>query len=219
MKDKILEMLKTKYSNLGLSKDILDGYADYLSASITEDTGIEAGIASIEPLLKIQQKELDKVRAKAKKDEEVKKSPNDDEKKEVVKKDPQTDEKVEKDKKKDDEIPAWAKKLTEDLSTLKQKLADSDKAKVIDTRKGEISKIVAKLPASVKKAYERMNFDVSDEDYEQLKTSIESEVKDIEKDFTTKKSLFTPPFHNTGEHDKEISKDDADKIAARLVNH
>lgn len=212
MKDKILEMLKTKYSNLGLSKDILDGYADYLSASITEDTGIEAGIASIEPLLKIQQKELDKVRAKAKKDEEVKKSPNDDEKKEVVKKDPQTDEK-------DDEIPAWAKKLTEDLSTLKQKLADSDKAKVIDTRKGEISKIVAKLPASVKKAYERMNFDVSDEDYEQLKTSIESEVKDIEKDFTTKKSLFTPPFHTTGEHDKEISKDEADKIAARLVNH
>lgn len=227
MKEKILEALKTTYSNLGLSKDILDGYAEYLSTTITEETGIEAGVKAIEPLLKQQQKEFDKIRTALKKAEEVKKeSPKADDDKVAKKESPETSEKKAKPesqpqpepKPQGEEMPEYLKKLMASVDYLTKRAADEDKAKVMASRKSEMSKIVSKLPDSIKKAYERINLDVSDDDFEQLKTTVEGEVKSMEKDLAAKRSVFSPPFQSDGEPNKEISKERADRIADRLLN-
>lgn len=63
MEEKLLEGLKTKYSNLGLSDAVLSGVTATLKDNTTEDN-LEATINGAEGLLKTFQSELDKVRSK-----------------------------------------------------------------------------------------------------------------------------------------------------------
>lgn len=219
MEEKIFEMLKTKYSNLGLSNDVLNGYAKYLAASVTEEAGIDAAVATIEPLLKMQQKEYDKIRAAQKKAEEVKKDNEKKDNEPIVKNEVIKNEKKEKEEKKNDEIPEWAKTLIKDFSSIKKDLSDRDHAEIISKRRAEVESITSKLPDSVKKAYSRMNLDVSDEDYEALKTSLTTEVEETMKEFNQKRSIFSPPYAGGGENDgNPISKKEADEIAKSVLH-
>jgi len=69
MKSKILNALKTKYSNLGLSEKALDGVASFLEKTIADEKEIDAAIgeASVSSLLKVFQSEIDTERGKASK--------------------------------------------------------------------------------------------------------------------------------------------------------
>lgn len=62
MKSKIREALKNKYSNLGFSEKTLDGVAEYLSTTITEEEKINEGLTGVEPILKVFQGEADRLR-------------------------------------------------------------------------------------------------------------------------------------------------------------
>lgn len=62
MKEKIFSNLKTKYSDLGFSKQILDGVAAYLAKTVTEEAQIEAVVADVEPILRILQSDTDRIR-------------------------------------------------------------------------------------------------------------------------------------------------------------
>lgn len=62
MKEKIISLLKTKYSNLGFGDKAFDGVADYLSKTVSEESQIETAIDGVEPLLKAFQSDIDKVR-------------------------------------------------------------------------------------------------------------------------------------------------------------
>ena len=62
MKEKILENLKNKYSNLGFGQKAFDGVALYLEKTITDEAQIETAISGVEPLLKAFQSDIDKVR-------------------------------------------------------------------------------------------------------------------------------------------------------------
>jgi hypothetical protein len=59
VKESIISALKTKYSNLGFSEKTFTGVADYLAATVTEETQIETAITGVEPLLKLVQGEVD----------------------------------------------------------------------------------------------------------------------------------------------------------------
>ena len=48
MKKKILDALKTKYANLGISDSVLDRVAENLAKTVTEEDGIEAAVSSAE---------------------------------------------------------------------------------------------------------------------------------------------------------------------------
>lgn len=76
-KEKILLLLKTRYSNLGFSNKAFDGVADYLSKTVTDDTQAEIVINGIHPILRALQGDMDKVRTEKselqKKYEELKK--------------------------------------------------------------------------------------------------------------------------------------------------
>lgn len=58
-KEKIFEGLKTKYSSLGLSKEVLEGVAAQLSTSVTEETQIEPAVNGAEGMLKLFQSYAD----------------------------------------------------------------------------------------------------------------------------------------------------------------
>lgn len=62
MKQKILAALKNKYANLGFGQKALDGVADYLEKTVTEESQIETAISGVEPLLKVFQAEADRSR-------------------------------------------------------------------------------------------------------------------------------------------------------------
>lgn len=64
MKNKILDALKTKYANLGVSDSVLDRVAENLAKTVTEEGGIEAAVSSAEivSLLKAIQGEGDRLR-------------------------------------------------------------------------------------------------------------------------------------------------------------
>lgn len=50
MKEKILAVLKTKYSNLGFDARALDGVAASLAESVTDESQIETAVRGVEPL-------------------------------------------------------------------------------------------------------------------------------------------------------------------------
>ena len=50
MKEKILAVLKTKYSNLGFDAKALDGVATSLVESVTDESQIETAVRGVEPL-------------------------------------------------------------------------------------------------------------------------------------------------------------------------
>lgn len=62
MKQKISTELKNKYANLGFGQKALDGVADYLEKTVTEESQIETAISGVEPLLKVFQAEADRSR-------------------------------------------------------------------------------------------------------------------------------------------------------------
>lgn len=65
MKTKILQVLKQRYSNLGVSEKAFDGVADLLSKTITDESKIEEGVGYAEAFLKAYQSDLDKERGSA----------------------------------------------------------------------------------------------------------------------------------------------------------
>jgi len=62
MKEKILNALKTKFQNLGLSEKAFDGVAEFYSKTITEESKIDEVTNNAEPMLKLMQGEADRVR-------------------------------------------------------------------------------------------------------------------------------------------------------------
>lgn len=62
MKEKILSVLKTKYSNLGFSQKAFDGVASYLEKTVSDASQIETAASGVEPLLKVFQAESDRAR-------------------------------------------------------------------------------------------------------------------------------------------------------------
>ena len=58
-KEKILQLLKTKYNHLGLSGQVLEGVAANLSAYVTEESQVEPAAAGAEAMLKLFQSYTD----------------------------------------------------------------------------------------------------------------------------------------------------------------
>lgn len=65
MKTKILQQLKQRYSNLGVSDKAFDGVAEFLSKTITEEERIAESVAGAESFLKAYQSDVDKERTSA----------------------------------------------------------------------------------------------------------------------------------------------------------
>lgn len=140
MRDKIVQALKQKYSNLGVSDKAFDGVADFIAKTITEEGKIEDAVGGAEAFLKAYQSDVDKERgtsAKLRKElEEYKKPAPKDERK--------------KDEPKEDNVTPEYKALTEQLASVQQTLAKLTGEKTHETKLQQLNSILSekKIPST-----------------------------------------------------------------------
>jgi len=155
MKDKILQQLKTKYSNLGLSVKTLEGFAEQLANGVTDETQIEGAVQGAEFYLKIAQAEADRVR-------------------QDVKKNTTTQQQQATEPPKNNDVPEWQKAI----EALTNQVSALTKQTVVSTRKEQFVKTLSGLHESIVKSklkdFERMNFE-TDEDFQTYLSETQSD--------------------------------------------
>ena len=167
MKEKILQALKTKYKNLGFSDAVFDSVANFMEATVSDEAQIDNSVAGVETLLKGFQGDADKRVTLAV--QKVKTEPKGVEPKpqEQAPTTPQ------------EEIPSWAKGLTDTISALTSKINTLESGKTLDTRKSILESKLAtcspELKAKILKDFSRMNFEKA-EDFDAYVTETEQDV-------------------------------------------
>lgn len=122
---------------------------------------------------------------------------------------------------KPEEAPAWAKELIDTNKALSERLNKLETERTSTSRKQQLSAIVEKLPASLRKAYERTNIDtLSGEEFDTLITDITAEVTEIGNDLHAKGAVFGQPNKSTnrqsGDNAKEATDAEADAVVGKL---
>lgn len=210
MKNKVLDALKQKFSNLGMSDQILTSVAEMVVNSIQEESEIEGAITKYEPLLKVMQSESDKLRtAAAKKKQEQtqtqKQEQPEDHHGAGDPPEPNKNQNIDN----PDQMPEWAKGLVSAVSTLTNKIQTIEGEKITTQRKSIIDNIIRDLPQSLKSAYLRTDYaNLSDDDFNALKADITQEMEDINKEIGIKGGLFKTPFGGTKQQRQEQGKSD-----------
>lgn len=171
MKEKILIALKTKFKNLGFSDATFDTVASFLETTVTEETQIDTSVAGVEGLLKGFQADADKRVTSAVQKVKTETPKGGEEKKQEPTMPPNPT----------DEIPAWAKGLTDTISALTSKINTLESGKTLETRKQTLeaklkaAKCSEQLQAKILKDFSRMNFETQ-EDFDLYLTETEQDV-------------------------------------------
>ena len=137
MKEKILLALRTKYAAFGLGDKVLDGVAESLSKTVTEESGVETAVSGVEPLLKSFQSNFDQLRNE--------KSGLQKKLDEIEKKDPKPDEGLTKE--------VIAALIAEQLKPISERFASQDQKDKEAARRSEIIAKASeyKIPEAVAK--------------------------------------------------------------------
>ena len=174
MKKELLEALKAKF--VGVSDKILDRIAEKLAKTVTTTEGVASAVEGVtfQQILdsygdsratEATQTAISNYEKKyGLKDGKVKEGEGD----ETKKKDPKKED--------DDETPAYVKELIEANKKLNERLGKIETERTSTARKQKLSKILEKLPESLRKGYERMALDGTDEEFATKLTEIETEI-------------------------------------------
>lgn len=202
MKDKILQQLKTKYSNLGLSVKTLEGFAEQLATTVTEETQIEGAVHGAEFYLKIAQAEADRVRQDAKKNTQP----------EPQKPEPQ------KVNEPNNDTPEWAKGFQEKMEALTSKIASLETEKTSTSRRSlleqKIEKAEPTLKAKILKDFSKMNFG-SDDEFNEYLTDTENDVSVIVQN-TINTTLSSKPIIGGGMRKTEPTEQELDAVMQNI---
>ena len=114
-------------------------------------------------------------------------------------------------------VPAWAQALIDSNNSLKNELAQMKTARTTETRKHQISTLIAKLPENLRKAYSRTPVDgLTDEQFTTLVGEITTEVGDIQSSIQQKGAVFgKPAAQNGGNQGAELTKEQVAAISQR----
>lgn len=199
MYEKILAALRTKYANLGLSNEVLEGYAKQLAGFVKEETEIEAAVSGAEATLKTIQSFGDK-RATAEA-ERVKKELEG--KREPGKKEETTP----------DDVPAWAKSIIESNNELKSKLEGFNAERTSQTLAEKLNGILSekKVPESFSKAALTGRTFKDESEVSALAEAISSQFETFKHDSVNTGFSFTEP-PKPGDEPKKDSDDIAKMI-------
>lgn len=198
MKEKIFQQLKQKYSNLGLSDEILRSVANSLEASgLVTDENLETVIAGQESVLKSYQSSLDKMRtenANYKKELE--------ELKESVKQQPKAD-----------EIPDWFRKYKEEQEEKIKSLTTANETAKAEKARTERNNLILSLAkkAGIPEWRIKEGFVISDDMDE---STIDKYMLDIKQNIVTNslEGKSGKPFLPKG----EATKEDAEAIVTNM---
>lgn len=204
MKEKILAQLKTKYKNLGVSDKVLEGIAEMLAVTTTEEGNIETAVGGVETLLKGFQSDADKrvtdavAKVKQPKAPEAPEPPKDEPPKET----------------KDDDMPAWAKTLLTKVEAFETSKVSSTRKQILEQK---LEKANPTLKAKILKDFERMSFE-TDEDFTAYVTETETDLGELLK-VENEQSLgaLGRPFSPSGNTKTEASKEEVTSIVNEIM--
>lgn len=117
-------------------------------------------------------------------------------------------------------VPAWAQALIDSNKKLNERLDKMDGERTTATRKQQLSTVIEKLPAQLRKAYERTPVDnLTDEQFNTLVGEIANEVNGIVSEVKAKGAVFGKPSVSGGtdtSHEGEASKEEVEGVLKKL---
>lgn len=221
----IIEALRTRFA--GVSDSVLGRIADKLAKTITKQEDVATAVEGVTiqqvidsyadsrateaTLTAVKNYETKHGLKDGKKVTDTDGSGSDDDK--------DTD-KSKKDKQGGDDQPAWAKGLTDLVTSLKNEIGTLKAEKVTTERRKQLNDITASLPEALRKAYERTPVEgLSDEDFGALVQEITTEVQSVSKDFSAKGAVFGKPSAKYGgksaANKDELTKEQKEAIEKR----
>ena len=212
MYKEILEQLKTKFP--GVSEQILDRIAKKMAETVTKSEDVKTAVDGV-----TFQKVLESY-GDSRATDATKTAVLNYEKKHGLK----DGQKVETEKPKQvddntDDTPKWVQALVSGMNTLKEEVAHMKAERVASARKQQMSEVLAKIPESLRKGYERINVESMDEDaFNTLLTEVTNEVSEIAKEKSAEGAAFGVPTVSNGSTDPiaEISDEQAAAVAEQL---
>ena len=182
MKEKILQALKTKYSNFGLSDKAFDGVAENLSQTVKEEANIETAVAGVEWMLKTIQSESDRERgAKAQLEKQL----------EELKKKPTKKDDLKEPAPEGEEIPEWAKAILEENKAFKETLTALKTSSISKTRAESLESILKGTSETFSKATKSSFELLKDADDEKF-TSWMGNIKETAQEDVTRQASYVP---------------------------
>lgn len=214
MKDKIIAQLKAKLKTLGvtnLSNARLNAIADKLATKITDENEIDAKLDELNDVMPFSDiaKQDDRLRTLEAKSKEKPAPPADSDDD-----DNDDDEDGDKSKKKDkdkpdrDRTPAWAKKLMEEVSSLKaEKHQTSVQQKLAEKLKGKVPE----------KFYAKRALPEKLEDLDDFVAEIETDYTEFKQGLVNDGLITDPPVGGTGngESNSKSVQADIDKYVGK----
>ncbi len=211
MKKKVLQVLKTKYSKLGLSTSTLDSMADVIASKLTEessDDDIEAEVSGVENLLQTFQTDVDKRVTDAVKKAKGAQSQHQD--------DPPPG----NDPKSKDEPNDIAKAIQAAIAPLVQKVEALQGEKVKATRQQQLDKALEKVDPKIKakaiKDFGRMKFD-SDEDFQSYLDDTIADIGEIGSIEPPKPGGVRQPIKGGGKPDDKATQDEINAVVDSII--
>ena len=183
MKEKILQALKTKYSNFGLSDKAFDGVAENLSQTVKEEANIETAVAGVEWMLKTIQSESDRERgAKAQLEKQLE---------ELKKKKPTKKDDPKEPAPEGEEIPEWAKAILEENKAFKETLTALKTSSISKTRAESLESILKGTSETFSKATKSSFELLKDADDEKFTSWMEN-IKATAQEDVTRQASYVP---------------------------
>ena len=212
MKSQILEALKAKF--VGVSEAILSKYAEKLAKKVLKEEDVATAVEGV-----TFQQILDSY-GDSRATEASQTAVSNYEKKHGLK-----DGKAieggapQNQNQQPDDVPAWAKALIDDNKRFKEMFESNAKERVTASRKQKLNAVIEKLPASLRKAYERTSIDtLTDEEFDTLITEVEAEVGEIGNNIQARGAVFGQP---TKVHNKTTqntaSEAEVDAVVGKLI--
>lgn len=209
MKQQILDALKAKFE--GVSDKILDRIADKLAKTVTNAEDVETAVAGVsfqQVLESYGDSRATESAQSAVKNYESKHNLKDGKpiEKQEPKPQPQNG---------GEPVPAWAQALIDSNKAMSDEIQRLKTERTTDTRKQQLSKVVEKLPDSIRKVYDRIPVDqMSDDDFNAMLTDVNGEVESISQSIATP-ARGNRPFVAAADTGDKLTKAQEEAIAQR----
>lgn len=214
MKQKILEVLKTRYA--GVAESILDRVADKLAKTVTDDAGIATAVdgAFNDILESYGDKRATDASKTAVANYERKHGLKDGQK--VSGGEPP----IEPNQPKQDDMPAWAQALVDSNKKLADRLAAIDGERTATTRRGKLNEALKDLPDVLRKGYNRIDVtNMSDEEFSKMLEELPNEVAEAQKEMGAKQAVFGRPSNPSKKSAPNNTDEASDAEVKEVMKH
>ena len=207
MKKTLAALIKAMYTNMNFNSAFIDGLAEELSKTVTEESEADEAVKALEPILKLAKAEADRRATSAV--EKAKKGAE-----------PEKKEDAEPEKKEDAGVPEWAKQLISQNELLSDKLAKLESGKTSETRQQALEVKLKDVPPAIKakivKDFAKMSFQ-SDDEFTAYLDETDTDVKDLTQSLATQSLRGQHRPLDAAGTSKEASKEEISSVISNIM--